>query len=508
MFRTGAPMAGNSARGLLKSMAIIGSAQAVRILITILRAKLVALLLGPAGIGLLSVFNNLREMGSMGAGLGLGASGVREIAGARGDEEVLSRVRRVLFGALVLQGAIAMGLIWLGREVLARWLLDSTDHATEVGLVGIAVFLFLISGSQTALLQGLRRIGDLGRVTIYGTALGSAGGLAAVWVYGQAGLIWLILLPPAASILVAWLYTRRLPPPAAGPMTPRQIWQAWRPMVRLGVVFTLGSLATTGTLLLVRARITQDLGLEAAGQFAAAWSVTMIYVGFLLQAMGADYFPRLTEVIKDRDAANALMNDQMQLALALGGPLLLVLIGGAPWLIRLLYSAEFDQAATLLQWQTVGNVFKLASWSLGFAFVAAARSGLFLATELLFNVLFLPMIWFGLPVLGLEVTGVAFLLAYVIYLAVLAILVRRLHGFRWQGLSLRLVGIHAALALGLLALALNAPLIGAAAGMVLGLGTAFVGGHVVITKIGPRGRLVGRLAALYRMLGWPIDPGR
>lgn len=497
-----------SARGLLKSMAIIGSAQAVRIVISIVQAKAVALLLGPAGTGFLSVLNNLREMASMGAGLGLSSSGIREIAGAREDEAVLSRVRRVLLGALVLQGAVAMILIWLAREVLARWLLDSTDHATEVGLVGVAVFLFLVAGSQMALLQGLRRIGDLGRVTVLSALAGAIGGISAVWVYGQAGLIWLILLPPAASILVAWRYTRRLPPPATAPMTAREIWRAWRPMVTLGVVFTLGSLATTATLLLVRARITQDLGLEAAGQFAAAWSVTMIYVGFLLQAMGADYFPRLTEVIRDREAANALMNDQMQLALALGGPLLLAMIGCAPWLIRLLYSAEFDHAATILQWQTVGNVFKLASWSLGFAFVAAARSGVFLMMQLMFNALFLPMIWFGLPVLGLEATGVAFLMAYVIHFTVLTILVRRLHGFRWQVLSLRLVGVHAALALGLLALALNAPLAGAAAGVALGLAAGFVGGHVVITKIGPQGRLVGRVAAVYRALGWPIGPRR
>ena len=36
--------------------------------------------------------------------------------------------------------------------------------------------------------------------------------------------------------------------------------------------------------------------------------------------------------------------------------------------------------------------------------------------QLQFNALFLPMIWFGLPLLGLEVTGIAFLLAYVIHL--------------------------------------------------------------------------------------------
>lgn len=497
-------MTRNSSRGLLRSMAIIGSAQAVRIVISIVQAKTVAILLGPTGIGLLSVFNNLREIGSMSAGLGLGTSGVREISSVKGEEMTLSRVRRVLFGALMLQGAVAMGLIWLAREALARWLLDSTDHATEVGLVGVAVFLFLISSSQTALLQGLRRIGDLGRVTIYSTALGSAGGLVAAWIYGPAGLIWLILLPPVASILVAWHYTRRLPKPTAAPMTPRDIWQAWRPMVKLGVVFTLGALATTATLLLVRARITQDLGLEAAGQFAAAWSVTMIYVGFLLQAMGADYFPRLTEVIKDRVAANALMNDQMQLALSLGGPMLLVLIGCAPWLIRLLYSAEFDTAATLLQFQTVGNVFKLAAWSLAFAIVAAARSRMFLVTELLFNVLFLPMIWFGLPLLGLEVTGIAFLLAYVIYFAVIAMLVRHLHGFRWEGLSARLVGLHVLLAVALLALSLTFPVAGALTAINLGLATALLGGHIVIAKIGSHGRLVSRIARLYEWIGWPI----
>ena len=43
-------------------MTVIGSAQAVKILISILRMKVLALLLGPAGIGLLSIYNNLLAM--------------------------------------------------------------------------------------------------------------------------------------------------------------------------------------------------------------------------------------------------------------------------------------------------------------------------------------------------------------------------------------------------------------------------------------------------------------
>ena len=63
-------------------------------------------------------------------------------------------------------------------------------------------------------------------------------------------------------------------------------------MAKLGAAFMLGGLATAATLLLVRGHISQELGLDAAGYLAAAWGITMTYVGFLLGAMGADYYPR------------------------------------------------------------------------------------------------------------------------------------------------------------------------------------------------------------------------
>ena len=115
----------------------------------------------------------------------------------------------------------------------------------------------------------------------------------------------------------------------------------------------------------------------------------MTYVGFLLGAMGADYYPRLTEVIHDKVAAVRLMNDQAQLGLAIGGPVLLLLIGLAPWVITLLYSSAFEPAVTLLQWQMVGNVFKLASWAMSiFHRRRSAWNDVFLM-ELSFNIVFL-----------------------------------------------------------------------------------------------------------------------
>lgn len=485
-------------------MAVIGSAQAVNILISILRMKVLAILLGPTGVGLLSIYNSLLGVVGTAAGLGMGSSGVRQIASVKGEEQELSRVRRVLLVAHLVQGVFAMVAVWLLRAQISEWLFGDRSYATEVGLIGLAVLLTLLGTAQTTLLQGMRRIGDLGRVTVLSALVGTIVGLAAVLFYGKSGLIWFIVVQPLATIVIAIRYTCRLPKPTTFRPSAAEIWNVWKPMAKLGTAFMLGGLATTGTLLLARSIITQELGLEAAGHFAAAWGITMTYVGFLLGAMAADYYPRLTEIINDRAAATRLMNDQAQLGLAIGGPVLLLLIGLAPWAVTLLYSAEFSPAVELLQWQTVGNVFKLASWALAFSIVAAARSKTFFLMELSFNIVFLALIWLLLPVLGLQVTAIAFLVGYVVYFATVNLLAHTLQGFRWQPLSLLLLVLHVTLALALLVLAQIAPDAAAIASVCLALGTGLFGLRVVLIKMGPEGRVAARLARIYAAIGWPI----
>lgn len=494
----------STSRGLIKSMMVIGSAQAVNIVISIIRMKVLAVLLGPSGVGLLSIYNSLQGMVQQAAGLGMGSSGVREIAASRGEEATLSRVRRVLLAAHLVQGALALLAVWILREQIAVWLFGDEARALEVGLIGVAILLGLLGAAQTALLQGLRKINDLGRVTVLGAFVATIVGLAAVWLQGESGLIWFFLVLPLANFLIALRYTRRLPKPSTDRLSLDETWNTWKPMAKLGIAFMLGGLATTATLLLVRGRISQELGLDAAGHFAAAWGITMTYVGFLLGAMAADYYPRLTEVIKDRTEAIQLMNGQAQLGLAIGGPVLLLLIGLAPWVITLLYSAEFGPAVVLLQWQTVGNVFKLASWALAFSIVAAARSATYLFMELSFNVVFLAMVLVLLPTLGLKVSAYAFVLGYLVYFSVVFVLVRHIHGFHWQPLSLGLLALHAGLAATLLVAALMYPITAAIMSPILALATGLFGLRVVLTKIGPEGRIAARLVDVYARIGWPL----
>jgi PST family polysaccharide transporter len=169
-----------------------------------------------------------------------------------------------------------------------------------------------------------------------------------------------------------------------------------------------------------------------------------------------------------------------------------------------LYSEEFAPAVPLLQWQTVGNIFKLGYWALGFSFVAAARSGTFLFTQINFNALFLGILVLGFPLLGFNTAGVGYLVAHVLHFGVILFLAHKLQGFHWEPLSSRLLYLYVLLSVVLLAVSLNFPLIGALTGTFLGLAAALIGGRIVISKIGHYGRLVSRVVLIYELIGWPI----
>ena len=67
-------------RKVLKVLGIFGGVQAISILCAVLRTKLVALWLGPAGVGLFAIFNSTMDMIAKTAQLNLDQSAVRDLA--------------------------------------------------------------------------------------------------------------------------------------------------------------------------------------------------------------------------------------------------------------------------------------------------------------------------------------------------------------------------------------------------------------------------------------------
>jgi antigen flippase len=436
---TGQGPAKSSHAEALKSTSIIGGSTVIVMLIRMLRTKVLAILLGPAGIGLEAIFDSIINLSKTAVDLGISSSGVRQIASAvgSGSETTISTtvftLRRVCL-VLGIAGAIAL---FLARDFVSHLAFGTSGHSSDIGLLSIILLFGAVMGGQGALLQGMRRIGDLAKMNIFGALIGAAVSIPVVYVCGRTGIPAYMVLAAGASALIAWHYARRIRiQPVKVPF--RQIADEAGSLLKLGVVFLSSGLMTTGALFLLRIFVTRQEGVYGAGQFQAATALAMVYVGFVLQAMGTDFYPRLTAVADDNRKCNQLVNEQAEISILLALPGVLATLALAPWVIQIFYSSKFDKAAEILCWQVAGTFLQVNSWPMGFIILAKGRGATLFWTDLMSYSVYVVLGWLGLKLFGLPGIGMAFLGLYAFHWCVVYVVVRRMSGFSLSSANVRL----------------------------------------------------------------------
>jgi len=341
---------------ILRSTSIIGGASFINIAIGVLRTKVLAVLLGPAGVGLASLYTGLMGTASTVATMGLGPVGTRQIAEAwsKDDARAIRVARHALFwGTMVL--ACAGGLVvWSLRSVLAVHALGNASYSRAVGWLAIGVALSVAGASQGALIQGMRRIGDIARLNVFGSVISTVLGIGLLWEWGKVGLVAYVLIVPLASFVLGHIYVSRLPKARKEAVTLPELMREWKMLLHLGLAMVGAGLVQQLAQLWIRIDVARVLGTQSLGQYQAAWTISMQYVSFVLGAMGTDYYPRLTGVIHDPQAAGTLVNEQTEIATLLGAPVFIAMMALAPCIIHILYAASFSPAILILRkcWAT------------------------------------------------------------------------------------------------------------------------------------------------------------
>ena len=224
----------------------------------------------------------------------------------------------------------------------------------------------------------------------------------------------------------------------------------------------------------MRVVILRTLGLEAAGLYNAAWTLGGLYVGFVLQALGTDFYPRLVGAASDDVQCNRLVNEQAHISLLLALPGVLATLTFAPLVVWLFYSAAFSQAVEVLRWICLGMALRVVTWPFGYIAVAKNRQKLFFAMDLAWTVVNVGLSWWCIRELGLAGAGVAFFLSYLFHAAITYPVARRLSGFRWSPGPLKTAGWGlAATVLTFASMNTLSPLTGTSIGLVLTLASIY-----------------------------------
>jgi PST family polysaccharide transporter len=418
---------------ILKSSAIVGGSSVVNIAVNIVRAKAMAVLLGPAGVGLVGLYSSINELTHSIAGMGINSSGVRQIAEAAGSGESarIARTAAVLRRTSMGLGLLGAILLVVFRGPVAEWTFGSPQFAGPVAMLALAVWLRSISDGQAALIQGLRRIGDLARISVFSAFFGALASVALVYFFREDGVVPSLIAVAALTVGISWWYRRKIVLPAA-PVTFTQAREEAGGLLKLGVAFMASAVLTTGAAYGVRVIVRDGAGIEAAGLYQSAWALGGLYVGFILQAMGSDFYPRLTAVANDDAECNRLVNEQAQIGLLLAGPGVIGTLTFAPIVIAVFYAGTFTAAVNPLRWICLGMAFRVIAWPMGYILLAKGARALFFWTEVAAAVVHVGLAFFLVRFFGLAGATMAFSTLYAWHSVLIYFIVRQLTGFRWS----------------------------------------------------------------------------
>lgn len=486
----------NSYHQILRSSAVMGGSQAINYLVGLLRVKVVAVLLGPAGVGVIGLYTSAGNLIGAVTGLGLQRSSVRAIAGAHGDRVAVARATRMLRRLCWATGLLG----WVASVALAiplsRMMFQSTAHAWALALLGATLLLGAINGGQLALLRGLRRIDDIARVQIVGALLNTIVTVALYAWLRERGIVPVMLATALVSLAISWWFVRRVEVPVA-PMTWSEAVAEAKPMVSLGVAMMASTVLSMLLEFYTRSLVSRIYGVDAVGIYQAAWSLSGMFAGFVLTAMGTDFYPRLTAVIHDRGAAIREINEQTEIGILLALPGLLVTLALAKWMVWALYSAKFAPASEVLVWMSLGVFGRVVSWPLGYVQLALNAGRWYIATESFFIALQAALVAWMVPRFGVLGAAYAFFGCYLSYFFGMSWVTRSLIGFRHSSASLRLIVVATLLmALTMAAGRLLPELPAAIIGSLCALGGGLWCLRGLAHRLGPEHRLIRAFARI------------
>lgn len=423
----------NSYKSILKGTSAFGGVQVFQILLALIRGKFVAILLGPAGMGVAALYTTAANTLQQFASLGLNLAIVKEVAANRDEHEKMSTVFAVARRLVIMSALLGAAVCLLLSPLLSRWTFGDDAHTFGFMLLAVMVFFAISSAGEMSLLQGLHAVKRLSKASIVGGATGLFVGVPLYYFFGTGGIVPAMIVL-SLSMFVFYFYSVRK---SIAVDKVRFVWSTHRPLIMkligLGLVLMAGSLIGTFTNYLINLFVRSFGSVDNVGLYQAANSITNQYVGVVFSAMSLDFFPRLTAIAGDNVKMRRVVNRQTEIVSLILTPLVIGLILTSPVIIRLLLTESFMSVMPLMRWFGFGILLKGLNYPMGYIAFAKDNKRLFFWLEGVFgNALNLALscvayYFFGLIGLGMSLVASS-LIAYLIYY----ILNRRLYGYGYD----------------------------------------------------------------------------
>ncbi|MDQ1228602.1 O-antigen translocase [Sphingomonas sp. SORGH_AS_0879] len=406
----------------LAAPAAAALAHGMRMAVNLLVIKFIAVIVGPAGLGLLGNLMSVATIMTVFAGGGIMNGITKYVAEYHSD---LARLTKFL-GSATLFGLVASAIVMVATLVAARplasILFGHGGMAWIIPLVGVAHFLCFVGGAVVATVNGQRRPVDFAIITVAGYLGAVPVAFGLIRLGGVAGAAVALLAVAASTAIPAVIiaYRRGLLALARPRMERGDI----RRLLRYTGISAISAIAFPMTEIIIRTQLTGHLDIASTGIWQGLTRLSGAIMGFYTVFLATSHMPRLSAISDRRQAGAAVVRALRIVGPTFAGCAALVYLA-RPIIVPLLFSDAFQPMEKVLGWQLLGDTLRVCSYVVGFLGIAKAALKIHIIAELTQCGLYLLFTLLALHAgYGLREVAQAYALTYGIYFAITLIALR------------------------------------------------------------------------------------
>lgn len=400
----------------LKATSIFGGVQVFGILVSIVKNKLVALLIGPVGIGIVEMYNSTLSLIRSFTDFSLHTSAVREISIAykSDNKERFYHIATVFSRIVWFTGFLGLIVCLLGSPLWSKLSFGNYDYTIGFVLLSCTLLLGQLQIGKEVILQGTQHYRFMAISSVIGNVLGLFTAVPIYYLLGIDGIVIVLIISAAISFILSYIFASKVNVKYLK-IDRKDLFTEGKGMLHQGLFLSVNFLFSYLIQYILRVFLTDKGGLDELGLFSASFAIVNTYVGLVFQAMGKEYYPRISSLSDNNSAFNRSVNDQIYLVLLIMGPLVAVFLTFSDQILHLLYSEKFSGAGLLMALSMIGVVFEAPSWCMGYVFLAKGDNKAFLGYETITKVQKIVTDIVSYLLWGLTGLGISFIISYVYY---------------------------------------------------------------------------------------------
>ena len=360
---------------------------AVNFLLGLISIKIISIYLGASGMAFLGNFRNFTSIVKSVSTVGINNSIIKLFVENKDDKKELNIIFSTFFWIFLVISIILAILGILLSNNISEYLFQSNSFAIPIQLFSIFQPLIVINVFWLAIFNGLGSFQKIVIIQIISNVLIFCLTIFLIVNQNVFGALLSIAFSELIMLLVTYFFVRQDFSFFTFDLK-KVIANKYIDVIKkFAIMGLLSGILVPLVSILIRNEIIKTNGINEAGVWDATIRISAYYMMFFSSGLTLYYLPKLASLKTDFEFRKELIS-YFKMFVPFFIFLMIVVYLCKSYIIKFIFTSEFQSVDSLLKWQLLGDFFKILTLAFGYQIVVKTMMKLYVFGEIFYNVIY------------------------------------------------------------------------------------------------------------------------